>query len=46
MTQNEFVTICLEYYIDPAIAVESEQVKQAIKSGSFDQLREVLENEF
>jgi hypothetical protein len=45
MSQNEFILACSQYYIDPAIALESEAVINAIKSGDLDKLHEVLQNE-
>ena len=46
MTKNEFLTICLEYFIDPSIALENDSVIDAIRSGDTDTLREILESEF
>ena len=45
MTQNEFIIACNAYNIDPAIALESDQVLEAIESGNLDALYTVLENE-
>ena len=33
LTKNEFVAICAEFAIDPAIALESEAVVRALKTG-------------
>jgi hypothetical protein len=45
MTQNDFLIACLEFNIDPDIALESESVINAIKSGDLTALYSVLENE-
>jgi hypothetical protein len=45
MTQNEFLMACLEFAIDPDIALESESVVNAVKSGDLTALYSVLENE-
>ena len=45
MTQNEFIVACNAYNIDPSIALESEAVIDAIKTGDLDNLYQVLENE-
>jgi orotate phosphoribosyltransferase len=46
MSKTEFIAICSEYFIDAALALESDQVIQAIKEGSIEKLKEVLENDF
>ena len=45
MTKNEFAAICGEYLIDPALALESERVCDAIANGP-EAVREALEEEF
>ena len=45
MTKNEFAAICGEYLIDPALALESENIRAAIRLGE-EVLREALEEEF
>ena len=46
MTKNEFVAICIEKTIDPALALENDEVIQAIKSNDVDLLVTVLDNQF
>lgn len=50
MTANEFVILCNEYGIDPAIAVESDEVRDALTdsltSGSNDGVRKAIEDSF
>lgn len=47
MTQDDFVYYCLEYNIDPAIAIESDEVIEVLKNGGdHGELREVLETCF
>ena len=45
MTKNEFAAICGEYQIDPALALESENIRAAVRLGE-EVLREALEEEF
>lgn len=42
----EFQALCADFGIDPAIALESEKVRQAIKARSWAAIREALETEF
>lgn len=46
MTKNEFVAICVERTIDPSLALENDEVIQAIKSGDIDLLIATLDNQF
>lgn len=46
MTQNEFVAICTEKTIDPLLALENDEVIQAIKSNDKDLLITVLDSQF
>ena len=46
MTKNEFAAICIEKTIDPALALENDEVIQAIKSNDVDLLVTVLDSQF
>jgi hypothetical protein len=46
MTQNEFAALCGAYLIDPAIALENDNVIAAIKAADVAGLIAILENEF
>jgi len=46
MTKNEFVAICIEKTIDPVLALENDEVIQAIKSNDKDLLITVLDSQF
>ena len=46
MTKNEFIAICTEKTIDPVLALENDEVIQAIKSNDVDLLVTVLDNQF
>ena len=46
MTKNEFVALCLKYTIDPAIALESDEVKQALRDQDAEEIERVLQEEF
>ena len=46
MTKNEFMAICIEKTIDPSLALENDEVIQAIKSNDVDLLVTVLDNQF
>jgi len=45
MTRNEFVAICSERTIDPAVAIEVAAVRASIPLGG-DALRKALDEEF
>jgi len=46
LSYQEFLSICGEFMIDPAIALESEVVKDAIRSDDRKSLRKALQEEF
>jgi hypothetical protein len=46
MTKNEFMAICIDKTIDPSLALENDEVIQAIKSNDVDLLVTVLDNQF
>lgn len=46
MTKSQFIALCNERTIEPGIALENDQVVQAIKSGNIDLLITVLNNQF
>jgi len=46
MTQNEFVAICVEKLIDPALALENDDVVQAVKLDDVFWLLAILDNQF
>jgi hypothetical protein len=47
MTKTHFATLCAIRYIDPAIALENENIIDALENGGDTQeIEEILENEF
>jgi hypothetical protein len=46
MTMSEFVALCVERTIDPALALESLNVRDAIRAKNLELLIETLNNEF
>jgi hypothetical protein len=46
MTKNEFMAICIEKTIDPSLALENDEVREAIKLDDVDLLVTVLDNQF
>lgn len=46
MTRNEFTALCAELLIDPAIALEDEQVQQALRDRRDADVRKALEENF
>lgn len=46
MTQSQFAALCIERTIDPSLALENDDVIQAIKSGDIDLLIATLNNQF
>ena len=46
MTKLEFILECNELLIDPAIALENEQVVEALKNRDDDEVKRLLMEEF
>lgn len=46
MTKSDFVAICNEHLIDPSIALENDDVKQAIRLDDVFWLVAILDNQF
>ncbi len=46
MTTDEFARACAERYIDPNIALENENVKQALRERDDNKVIKLLEEEF
>jgi hypothetical protein len=46
MTQNQFAALCVERTIDPSMALENDDVINAIKSGNIELLITVLNSQF
>jgi hypothetical protein len=46
MTKNEFMQLCAAACIDPAIALENDNVTAAIRAGDVEQVKFLLTNEF
>ena len=46
MTKNEFMQLCAAAYIDPAIALENDDVCNAIRAGDVERVQYLLNNEF
>ena len=45
MTRNEFAAICIDRTIDPALALENDEVRNAIPQGA-EVLQATLDKEF
>lgn len=46
MTKSEFIAMCVERTIEPSIALENDDVVQAIQSNDVDVLINVLNSQF
>jgi hypothetical protein len=46
MTQNQFTALCTERTIEPSLALENDEVINAIKSGDIELLISVLDSQF
>ena len=46
MTKSEFIAICADKTIEPSIALENEDVRQAIKLDDVYWLIAILDNQF
>ena len=42
----EFLSLCNEYLIHPAIAIENELIQEALKSHNIKEIKRILEEEF
>lgn len=46
MTANEFAALCSEHGIHPAIALENEDIVEALKNRDAEAVADILANEF
>jgi len=47
MTKNQFAALCAIRYIDSAVALENENIIEALENGAdVQEIEEILENEF
>jgi hypothetical protein len=46
MTKSEFIAICTEKTIDPSLALENDEVREAIKLDDIYWLVAILDNQF
>lgn len=46
MTKTEFLALCAAACIDPAIALENDDVCDAIRAGDVEQVKYLLNNQF
>jgi hypothetical protein len=47
MTKNQFNSLCAIRYIDPSMALENENIIEALQNGGdVQEIEEILENEF
>jgi len=46
MTQNEFIILCNTYCIDPAIALENDDIKAALRSKDNAEVKRILKEDY
>jgi hypothetical protein len=46
MTQNQFLTLCNEHHILPDIALENDDLVQALRERDDDKVQRIIANEF
>lgn len=46
MTKNEFLALCAQACIDPALALENDDIRDAIRAGDVERVQYLLTNEF
>lgn len=46
MTRREFYDLCTSYGIFPLVALENENLKQALRERNDEQVKQILETEF
>jgi hypothetical protein len=46
MTQNQFAALCVKFTVDPAIALENENVVEALREKDDEAVERILKEEF
>jgi hypothetical protein len=46
MSKLNFISLCGNYYIDPAIALENEELCEALRASDDDEVERILREEF
>lgn len=46
MTKNEFAALCAEHTIDPAVALENENIVEALRNKDDAEVKRILKEEF
>jgi hypothetical protein len=46
MTQNDFLTLCNEHHISPDIALENDDLVQALRERDDEKVQHIIANEF
>jgi hypothetical protein len=46
MTQTEFITLCLEHNLPPELALENDELVQALRERDDATVNRIIENEF
>jgi len=46
MTQNQFLALCTERYIDPSLALENDEIVAALQSRDDDKVQQLLDSQF
>lgn len=46
MTQNDFLTLCNEHHISPEIALENDDLVQALRERDDEKVHNIITNEF
>jgi len=46
MTKNEFIAICLENSIDPGIALDNENLSNALCNRDYKKVKKIIKEEF
>ena len=46
MTKTEFQMLCGEYLIEPSLALENENIREALRQRDAKQVKHILETEF
>lgn len=46
MTRNQFMEMCVERMIDPSIALENDNIKEALRNKDNEAVKNILDMEF
>lgn len=46
MTQNQFLALCMKYAIEPSVALENDDLREALRARDANEVERILREEF